>query len=79
MISPVVLVVRTDSPFKPARQVIDYARANPDKLSHGSAGMGSSQHMAGELMKAMAGVKINHVPYRGGGPAMNDRWAGTST
>lgn len=74
--APLVLAVRTDSPYKTAQQLIDFARKNPEKLSYGSAGVGSSQHMAGELMKAMAGVKITHVPYRGGGPAMNDMLGG---
>ncbi|WP_186332409.1 Bug family tripartite tricarboxylate transporter substrate binding protein [Bordetella genomosp. 13] len=74
--APLVLAVRTDSPFKTAQEVIDYAKSNPEKLSYGSAGVGSSQHMAGELMKAMAGVKITHVPYRGGGPAMTDMLGG---
>jgi tripartite-type tricarboxylate transporter receptor subunit TctC len=74
--APIVLAVRTDSQFKSAQQLIDFAKSNPDKLSYGSAGMGSSQHMAGELMKAMAGVKINHVPYRGGAQAMNDLLGG---
>ena len=74
--APLVLAVRTDSRFKTAQEVIDYAKSNPEKLSYGSAGVGSSQHMAGELMKAMAGVKITHVPYRGGGPAMTDMLGG---
>jgi len=74
--APLVLAVRADSRFKTARELIDYAKANPEKLSYGSAGIGSSQHMAGELMKAMAGVKITHVPYRGGAPAMTDLLGG---
>jgi tripartite-type tricarboxylate transporter receptor subunit TctC len=74
--APLVLVVRADSPFKSAQELIAYAKAHSEKLSYGSAGVGSSQHMAGELMKAMAGVKITHVPYRGGGPAMTDLLGG---
>jgi tripartite-type tricarboxylate transporter receptor subunit TctC len=74
--APLVLAVRTDSRFKTPQELIAYAKANPEKLSYGSAGVGSSQHMAGELMKAMAGVKITHVPYRGGSPAMSDLLGG---
>jgi tripartite-type tricarboxylate transporter receptor subunit TctC len=74
--APLVLAVRTDSPFKTAQELIAYAKAHPEKLSYGSAGVGSSQHMAGELMKSMAHVKITHVPYRGGGPAMTDLLGG---
>lgn len=74
--APLVLAVRTDSQFKTAQELIAYAKSHPEKLSYGSAGVGSSQHMAGELMKAMAGVNITHVPYRGGGPAMTDLLGG---
>lgn len=74
--APLVLAVTTESPFKSMKEVIDYAKANPNKLSYGSAGVGSSQHMAGELMKDMAGVDITHVPYRGGAPAMADLLGG---
>ncbi|WP_197425035.1 tripartite tricarboxylate transporter substrate binding protein [Bordetella sp. N] len=74
--APLVLAVRSDSPYKTAQALIAYARANPDKLTYGSAGLGSSQHMAGELMKSMAHVKITHVPYRGGAPAMTDLLGG---
>jgi tripartite-type tricarboxylate transporter receptor subunit TctC len=74
--APIVLVVRADSPFKTAQELIAHAKANPESLSYGSAGLGSSQHMAGELLKSMAGVKILHVPYRGGEPAMTDLLGG---
>jgi tripartite-type tricarboxylate transporter receptor subunit TctC len=74
--APIVLVVRTDSPFKTAQELIAHAKANPEGLSYGSAGLGSSQHMAGELLKSMAGVNILHVPYRGGEPAMTDLLGG---
>ncbi len=77
--APIVLVVRTDSQFKTAQELIAYAKANPDALSYGSAGLGSSQHMAGELLKSMADVKILHVPYRGGEPAMTDLLGGQTS
>jgi tripartite-type tricarboxylate transporter receptor subunit TctC len=74
--APLVLAVRADSPFKTAQELIAYAKAHPEGLNYGSAGVGSSQHMAGELMKFMAGVNIIHVPYRGGEPAMADLLGG---
>ena len=74
--APIVLVVRSDASFKTAQELIAYAKAHPEGLSYGSAGLGSSQHMAGELLKSMAGVNILHVPYRGGEPAMTDLLGG---
>ncbi|WP_159078740.1 Bug family tripartite tricarboxylate transporter substrate binding protein [Orrella marina] len=73
---PLVLVVNTNSPFQTMEELLDFARNNPTKLSYGSAGVGSSQHMAGELMKEMAEVDIQHIPYRGGAPAMTDLLGG---
>jgi len=57
-------------------EFIAYAKANPGKINMGSAGNGSSSHMAGELFKMMAGVNLVHVPYRGQGPAMTDLLGG---
>lgn len=74
--APLVLAVKIDSPFKTLKDIIDYAKANPNQLTFGSAGVGSSQHMAGELFGDMAGVRITHVPYKGGAPAMNDLLGG---
>ncbi|MGH8811193.1 MAG: Bug family tripartite tricarboxylate transporter substrate binding protein [Advenella sp.] len=74
--APLVLAVRGDSQFKSLKDVIDKAKANPGKLTFGSAGVGTSQHMAGALFADMADVKINHVPYKGGAPAMNDLLGG---
>src|SRR5690606_31776716 len=54
----------------------EYAKANPDKLTFGSAGIGSSQHLAGELFKASAGVDLLHVPYKGGASAASDLLGG---
>lgn len=59
-----VLVVHPSVPAKSARELIALARARPDKLTYSSAGSGASSHLAGELFKMMAGVKIVHVPYR---------------
>jgi tripartite-type tricarboxylate transporter receptor subunit TctC len=73
---PAVLVVTPSLPVKTVPEFIAYAKANPGKLSMGSAGIGTIQHVAGELFKMMAGVDILHVPYRGQAPAMTDLIAG---
>jgi tripartite-type tricarboxylate transporter receptor subunit TctC len=69
---PNVMVVPAASPDKTAADLLERARANPGKLTYGSAGIGSSIHMAGELFKYLAKVDMVHAPYRGAGPAMND-------
>ncbi len=63
-------------PAKTVSEFIAYAKANPRKLNMGSAGTGTSPHVAGELFKMMAGIDMVHVPYRGGGPAVTDLIAG---
>ncbi len=67
---PVVLMVPVASPFKTLKELTDYARKNPDKLTFGSGGQGSSVHFAAELLKKQAGVAMTHIPYKGGGEAM---------
>lgn len=74
--APLVLAVREESPFNSVQEIIDHAKSHPDDLTYGSAGVGSSQHMAGELFKDLAGIKITHVPYKGGAPAMTDLLGG---
>ena len=54
------------------QELITFAKANPGKVNFGSAGMGSTPHLSGELFKSMTRTEITHVPYRGTGPAMND-------
>ena len=71
-----MLVFGKQVPFRTVPELIAYAKANPGKLSYASAGNGTSQHLAGELFKKMAGVNILHVPYRGGAPAIQDIVAG---
>jgi tripartite-type tricarboxylate transporter receptor subunit TctC len=73
---PNMLVTRIDSPYKTVKDVLEAARANPGKLSYGSSGNGTAVHLAGELLKMMAGVNITHVPYRGAGPAYTDLLGG---
>jgi tripartite-type tricarboxylate transporter receptor subunit TctC len=58
------------------RELIAYAKANPGKLNFGSAGNGTTHHLAGELFKTMTGVDITHIPYKGAGPMMQDLLAG---
>jgi tripartite-type tricarboxylate transporter receptor subunit TctC len=73
---PNVLVVHPDVPAKTVKELVDYARQNPGKLSYASQGNGSSGHMAGEQFKLMTGTDITHVPYRGAAPALQDLTAG---
>jgi tripartite-type tricarboxylate transporter receptor subunit TctC len=70
--TPNVLVVHPSIPAASVREFIAYAKANPGKLNFGSGSTGSAGHLAGELFKAMAGVDMTHVPYKGAAPAMND-------
>ncbi len=71
-----VVEIHPSVPAKTLPEFIAYAKANPGKINMGSAGNGSSSHMAGELFKMMAGVNLVHVPYRGQGPAMTDLLGG---
>jgi tripartite-type tricarboxylate transporter receptor subunit TctC len=71
-----VLVVGAQSPYRSVRDIITAAKAKPDTLAFASAGNGTSQHLAGELFKTMAGVKMTHIPYKGSGPAIQDVMAG---
>jgi len=83
-IAPVASIIRTSNvmevhpsfPAKTVPEFIAYAKANPSKINMASAGSGSSQHMAGELFKMMAGIDMVHVPYRGVAPALTDLLAG---
>jgi tripartite-type tricarboxylate transporter receptor subunit TctC len=71
-----MLVFGKHVPFRTVAELIEQAKKNPGKLSYASAGNGTSQHLAGELFQKMAGVKLLHVPYRGGAPAIQDMVAG---
>lgn len=73
---PGMVVVHPSVPAKNIKDLIGIARAHPDELRHGSTGIGSPHHLAGELFKTMAGVKMIHVPYRGATPALIDLVAG---
>lgn len=73
---PICLVVSPNFPANNIAELIAYAKANPGKLSFGSSGPNTTHHLAGELLKAAAGIDIVHIPYRGGNPAMTDLLAG---
>jgi tripartite-type tricarboxylate transporter receptor subunit TctC len=70
--SQMYLVVKPQSPFKDAKELIGFARANPGKLSYASAGAGTPPHLAGELFKKVTNSSVAHIPYRGAAPALND-------
>ena len=73
---PNVLLVHEAVPTASLRELIAYAKANPGKLTFASQGNGSTGHMIGEQFKAMAGIELTHVPYRGAAPASQDLLAG---
>jgi tripartite-type tricarboxylate transporter receptor subunit TctC len=72
----ICLAVSTQLPVKTVAEVIAYAKQNPGKLSYGTSGTGSPHHLAGELLRQKTGIDIQHVPYRGGGAAVNDLLGG---
>jgi tripartite-type tricarboxylate transporter receptor subunit TctC len=76
IVVPNVMLVHPSVPAKTVAEFIAYAKANPGKINFASGGIGGPSHLAGELFKAMAGVNLVHVPYRGGGPAVNDLLGG---
>jgi tripartite-type tricarboxylate transporter receptor subunit TctC len=73
---PIAVAVHSSVPVKSVQELVAYAKANPGKLSFAHSGTGSGQHMSGELFKKMAGIDIVHIPYKGGGPAVQDLVAG---
>jgi tripartite-type tricarboxylate transporter receptor subunit TctC len=75
-VTPFLLIVRPTLEAKTLKDYIAHARANPDKMSYGSAGIGSVNHLLGEMLKAEAGVQITHVPYKGAPQAISDVIAG---
>jgi len=74
--TPNFLVVHKDFPAKTLADFIANAKANPDTITMGNAGLGSNGHLVCLYLESLAGVKIRHVPYRGSGPAMNDLMGG---
>jgi len=73
---PGIVVCHPSTPVKNAKELAALAKANPNSLRHGSTGVGSPHHLAAEIFKTMAGVKMIHVPYRGASPALTDVMGG---
>ena len=73
---PLVMAVNPSVPAKTVPEFIAYAKGNPGKINMASAGIGSGNHVTGELFKMLTGVQMVHIPYRGGGPALADLVAG---
>jgi len=71
-----VLVINLNQPFKTLPELLAFAKANPGQLAYGSAGMGASNHLSGELFASRAGVSMTHIPYKGNAPAMTDVMGG---
>ena len=76
---PNLLVIHPDVPAKSVPELIALLKANPGKYTFASAGNGASQHLSGELFKALAGVQIQHIPYKGSPPALQDVMGGNVT
>lgn len=74
--SPGTLLVSANSPYKTLRELIDAAKSLPGKLNYGSGGVGSSQHMAGAMLRKLAGIDVTHIPFKGTAAAMTDLMAG---
>ena len=75
-VSPLLAAVNNDAPFKTARELVDYARRNPGRVSFGSSGNGSAAHLTSELFKAITKTYMVHIPYRGAVPALTDLLGG---
>jgi tripartite-type tricarboxylate transporter receptor subunit TctC len=76
VVAAFALAIHPAVPAHTLKEFIDYAKANPGKLSYGHAGVGSLNHLTGELLKSLTGADIVHVPYRGSGPATTDTLSG---
>lgn len=75
-VSPLLAAVPNNAPFKNATELVAYAKANPGKVSFGSSGNGSAAHLTSELLKAVTGTYMVHIPYRGAAPALTDLLGG---
>lgn len=75
-LGPYALVVNADLPVKSVRELIELAKSQPGKIDYASSGNGSAQHLVSSLFISMAGIDLNHVPYKGSGPAMQDLVSG---
>lgn len=75
-LSPLVAAVGNEAPYKSARELLAYAKANPGKISYGSSGNGSAVHLSTELLKSLTGTRMVHIPYRGSAAALTDLMGG---
>jgi len=73
---PFVLMASPKLPANSVKELVAYAKANPEKVTYASSGQGGSPHLTAELFQLLTGTKMTHVPYKGGGPAMTDLMAG---
>ena len=71
-LTPYIITVNPSVPASSLRELVAHAKANPDKLNFGSSGTGTTPHLAGELFNTLAGVTLNHIPYKGSAPMVND-------
>jgi tripartite-type tricarboxylate transporter receptor subunit TctC len=76
-IAPNILTVSSSAPFQSLKQLIDFAKANPGKLTFGSSGVGSIGHLSGELLRVTTGAEMLHIPYKSAGVAYPDMFAGS--
>ncbi len=74
--APYVLAISSKVPVSNLKEFIAYCKANPGKVNFASGGSGSGPHMAGELLKSVAGIEMTHIPYKGSGPALQDLLSG---
>ena len=74
--APLVLVVRADSPYRTMADLVAWGRKNPERLTHGSPGNGTTMHLSGEMWGLATQVKVTHVPYKGSAPALQDLMGG---
>lgn len=75
-LSPLVLAVNKNSKIRTAKELLSYAKANPDKVSFGSSGTGSAVHLSVELLKSLTGTKMVHIPYKGSAAGLTDLLGG---
>jgi tripartite-type tricarboxylate transporter receptor subunit TctC len=73
---PNIMIAGKHTPYNTAQEFLNFARANPGKVTYGSSGVGTSLHLAGELLQKMTGIRMQHVPYRGAALAIQDLLAG---
>jgi tripartite-type tricarboxylate transporter receptor subunit TctC len=74
--NPTLIEVHPSQPIRSLKELADFAKQNPGKLSYGTSGVGTTNHLVGEMFKSLTGTDIAHVPYRGSGPSMTDLLGG---